>query len=160
MKCIPAMHQRWQTLKAMRTIRLSHHASEKDMIDVSDAFLTNGFHHIQVASTIQARQLIMTFLNTVNYYHNAGYLGLDQWPENGEKMVDVYATLKMDGWLDHAPMRLPEFLCNHLYCDFLWVEATQELMAMDWFRIFDELLYEQQFDKVMPIVVFSYEKDF
>ncbi len=129
--------------------------SEQEVIDLSSAFLTPGVHYIKVESMSQGRALMSTFLKTLNFYHDVAYVGTHPLSKSEfvKPCIDVCATLK----LEKPIIPISEFLSTHLYCDFLWIEATNNLMTSYWFDEFEQSLFDLKFDKVMPVVFLTYE---
>jgi hypothetical protein len=131
--------------------------SEQEVIDISSVLLTPGIHYIKVGSVEQGRLLLSTFLANLNCYHDIAYLGLEPMrQDNKTKYLDVYTVLANNGLLEKPAEALSAFLCTQIYCDFLWVEATDALMSAPWFNELEQSMFELQFDKTIPIIVLSY----
>ena len=130
--------------------------SEQEAIEISSTFLTPGIHYIKVESVAQGREFLSTFLTTLNCYHNIAYIGLEPLEENG-KYLNLYNTLMDNYLLEGASDSLAEFLYTQVDFDFLWIEATQDLMSAPLFDRVESVLFDLQFDKTVPIVVLSYQ---
>lgn len=129
--------------------------SEQDIIVVSDKFLTPGFHKIQVDSIEHGRNLIGTFLTSLNYYHDVAMLSLED--VNRSTPHNIYQSLMVQEKVQSA-YDFTEFLCNNFYHDFLWIEATPELAETVWFKELEYELFNLNFDKIIPIVILSYRQ--
>jgi hypothetical protein len=128
--------------------------SEEQIIELSDKFLTNGFHHIEVESVEHGRIFMTTFLNSLNYYHDVAVLSSDASVMQGH--TNIFSVLVQEDLITKPSYNFTEFLCNNFYYDFLWIEVTSDLKDATWFKHFEQDLLSLNFDKIMPIMVLSY----
>jgi len=131
--------------------------TEQEIIDMSNSFLTYGFHSFKAKTIAHGRLFINTFLHSLNYYDDIAYLTVEQGSDSHG--LDLYQLFNQEKLLEKPSSRLSEFLCNFFHNDFLWIEATPSLMAMPWFIDFEHCLIDLNIDKVMPIVILSYDKN-
>lgn len=129
--------------------------NEQDIIVLSDKFLTPGFHKIQVDSIEHGRNLIETFLKSLNYYHDVAMLSVEDRIQNHH--ANIYTSL-MAQEKSQSAYDFTEFLCNNFYYDFLWIEATSELAETMWYKEFEYELFNLNFDKIIPIIILSYRQ--
>jgi hypothetical protein len=128
--------------------------TEKDILDLQDEFLSNGFHYLKVKSIQDGRRIINTFLYSLKgYYHDIGCLSLADvcLPDN---ISDIYELLEWYGYLKYDC--LENFFIDQWYCDFLWIEATEELLLSPWFCTFSQMLEDFSLNKEIPIFIISY----
>ena len=121
--------------------------SEQDILDLNDAFLTNGIHDITVPSIHAGRGLISTFLSSLNYYSNVACLTAHDVPHD-PTIFDIYSEV--------AGSSLEEFFVENFYFDFMWIEALPELTSTVWFTDFEQRLLSFNIDHILPIIVLSY----
>ncbi len=140
---------------SISSLAFSHTAlSEAQVIELSDKFLTNGLHYIDVDSIEHGRTFISTFLNSLNYYHKVAVLSSEAVVPEGH--INNYSLLAQDDLINKASYNFTEFLCNNFYHDFFWIEATPDLKDAMWFKYFEQDLLSLNFDRIMPIMVLSY----
>jgi hypothetical protein len=127
--------------------------SEQDILELQDEFLTNGFHYITVSNLEQGRKIIDTFLSSLNYYYDIGYLSLSN-QKSINNAENIYKLLK-DGDCFEI-MRFDEFFLEHWYYDFVWIEAIEPLWHLSWFKKLYQHLVNGAFDESLPIFILSY----
>jgi len=132
--------------------------SESDILYLHNIFLTHGSHAIRVNNVAQGRTIIAAVLQSLNYYSAVACLSLsDQALENS--IFDISYALTLGGYLTNhnSEIRLEEFFLDQFDVDFMWVEATQELIHQPWFESFMHHLELLKFEHHMPIIVVFYE---
>ncbi len=131
--------------------------SESDILYLQDAFLTNGFHHIQVKNIAAGRSIIRTFLGSLATYHDIACLTATNSIENG--VFDIGTALHAGGYVDPLGEReLEEFFIEEFYFDFMWIEASRELLASSWFVDFERKLEDFKVTCHIPMIVISYQE--
>lgn len=128
--------------------------TEKDILDLQEEFLSNGFHYLKVHDVQDGRRVINTFLYSLkSYYQDVGCLSLANicLPDS---ITDIYEMLEWYGYLKHNC--LESFFIDQWYSDFLWIEATEELLLTPWFCTFSQLLEDFAVHKEIPIFIISY----
>lgn len=128
--------------------------TEKDILDLQDDFLSNGFHYLKVNDIKTGRRVIHTFLHSLkSYYHDIGCLSVaDVYLPDA--ITDIYEILEWYGYLKEN--YLENFFIDQWYFDFLWIEATEELLLTSWFCTFSQLVEDFSFNKEIPIFIISY----
>jgi len=157
-RCLSTVHP-VDLIKNIKKITLPY--SEHDIMEIQDAFLTNGYHAIQVENVVQGRLLLNTFLRALNCYRDLAVLTLvDTIPAHNDLHVyDIYKELVCDGYLPlFNDEQIDTFFLDSFYFDFMWIEATQELLAADWFTEFEQKLIDLKIDQHIPIIFVSYVK--
>ncbi|MBN1549545.1 hypothetical protein JW872_02690 [Candidatus Babeliales bacterium] len=140
---------------AVPTTTIDLSAAEQEILTLSDKFLTNGFHSIMVRDVFHGRELMKTFLGSFNYYNEVACLSVSSIPL-GNSIVSVLKELEAGGWLSYPYNDLSEFLCDHFYSDFLWIEVTNDLVTMPWYKVFRKQLKDLKFHESMPIMLVTY----
>lgn len=133
-------------------------ANEQVIISLNDKFLTNGMHFIKVKDVEHGRSLMQTFLTSLNYYHEVAALSTNDQPLDNS-VINLFKVLDEGGWLRYPYNDFCEYLCDHFYSDFLWIEATHDLLSADWYKNFEHHLIDLHFDKSMPIMLISYDNN-
>ena len=126
--------------------------SEHEIIRLQDVFLTPGFHAIKTNNRASGQLFIKKFLKSLNYYHSlaclsSAYAGAD-------RVLNVYAHLNKPDY-DYAGS-IQDFILEELYCDFMWIEETPEVIRKPWYPDFKQSLVDFNFDKTIPIITISY----
>jgi hypothetical protein len=127
---------------------LSVRFSEAEIIHLTEKFLEPGFHHIQSATLAEGRATVTTLLHSLKYYHATGCLTLAGGLK--DTTLDIYQLM-----LQHPELSIHELMCSYVYCDFLWIETTQELMAAAWYPAFTKGLQDLKLNTLIPIIVVS-----
>jgi len=132
--------------------------SDSDILNLQDAFLTNGIHYIKTDNIFAGRALITLFLNSLNCHNNVATLSLSSEPlQNG--ITDLYAELILGGHLNqNLSHELEDFFLEKFYYDFMWIEATEKLLDSFWTEEFFKKITDFKLDQLIPILIVSYKK--
>ena len=125
--------------------------SETEILYLQNIFTTPGFHALTVSSVAVGRELITQQLGALQWHQDIGYLTADQ--------IAICAGAQNLGSLIDQPIdqeSLETFFIQRFYCDFLWIEATDSLLAMSWIYAFEKQLLNYHVDKMIPIVILTY----
>lgn len=125
--------------------------SESEILYLQTIFTMPGFHGLTVSNIQVGRELIMQQLSALQWHQNIGYVTSDQ------KSVCTGAHNLVS--LINQPIdqdALESFFIDRFYCDFVWIEATQDLLRMNWIYTFEEQLIKYRLDQMIPIIVMSY----
>lgn len=131
--------------------------TESDILSIQDRFLTNGFQHIKVKDIATGRVLVdtfMQFLQSLRVYHDIACLTTSTRALR-PGICDIYAELAL--WQE-SKCDLEEFFLDTFYFDFIWIEATKDMVAQSWYAEFERQIIELQLDSHIPIVVLWYEE--
>ena len=131
---------------------ISNSLTENDILELEDKFLSKGFQYIKVKNIKQGRSLINVFLESLNCYKNPALLTVSSEPMSGE-VVDLYEKIQSNP----DNMDWGEFLLEEFFYDFLWIEATKDLLKNDWFSAFEQKIEDFRIDKEIPILVVVYK---
>ena len=126
--------------------------SERDIIRLQDAFLTPGFHNIKTYNRTSGRLLINALLKSLNYFHIIACLSTEN-KKLSKETNNIYQNLnnnRSEGYIQ-------DFILEELFCDFLWIEKTEELTSRPWFEEFKRNLVDFGIDKKIPIITVSYK---
>lgn len=138
--------------------RMPESLSEADILYLEDRFLTNGFHYITVHDIIAGRSLMYRFLHSLNYYSDHAVLSIADLPLDSS-ITDIYYELLYGGYIDHSSYSdLDEFFINQFYYDFIWIEASKQLMNQQWFSEFFEKMINFKLNEHMPVLIVSYQQ--
>ncbi|MGE0206673.1 MAG: hypothetical protein AB7R69_02375 [Candidatus Babeliales bacterium] len=133
---------------------IPHTFTEQDIIALHDDFLTHGFHYLKVPDVRTGRRMMETFLYSLkNYYLDVACLSMEELPLPAA-VADIYETLEWYGYIRHAC--LESFFLEQWYFDFIWIEATENLLRSPWFCNFSQLLEEFLINDEIPIFIISY----
>jgi len=132
--------------------------SDTDILNLQDAFLSNGTHYFKVNSIQEGRSIINLFLASLNYYKNIGCLTMNPGSLQ-ESASDLYSELLLGGHLDKKLLyELETFFLEEFYYDFIWIEATQNLLSGSWATAFFKQMIQFKLDHLIPILIISYKK--
>ena len=132
--------------------------SEYDILELQDTFLTNGLHRLKVPNLVIGRSVVSTFLESLNCYSKIACLTLSRAPLK-PTICNLYDELLFSDAMSFKSDALETFLLEEFYYDFLWIEATRNLIEAPWFFHLENKLIEFNLITTMPIVLFSYESD-
>lgn len=125
---------------------------EQEIIDLHNMFLTNGVHYISVVDLKQGRELVQTFLTSLHCYTSIACLTLSH-EQLADDVCDVYAELATE----YSPIIngdiIEQYLLDRFYFDFLWIEASPQLLNTAWYPEFEDKLTSINLDCILPIIV-------
>jgi len=139
----------------MHTYAVSQPFSEKDIINLQDLFLKNGWHCLNVKDLHTGRSIIATLLYSLNYYHDVACLSTEDISLDSA-FIDIYAQLIDEAFVDGQYYDIESFLLDNFFADFLWIEETDALLKTDWYEHFLVALADLKIHKHMPIILLSY----
>lgn len=128
--------------------------TETDILSLQDKFLTNGFHHIQVQKLEIGRSLIETFLDSMHLYKDIACLTLEHEPLQ-PPISDIYYELVTS---EYIKTNLEQFFIDQFYYEFVWIEATAQLLKTEWYQEFEHFIIDYKIDQHIPIMVISYQE--
>lgn len=124
---------------------------EQDIIDLHNIFLTHGVHYITVVDLKQGRELVQTLLQSLHYYTNVACVTLDHEPL-AESVCDVYAEMATQ----YSPVItndiVEQYLLDRFYFDFMWIEASEQLLRSSWYASFENKLNTMN-KSLLPIII-------
>lgn len=132
--------------------------SEHEILELQDLFLTPGFNYLTVPSVQAGRELISSFLHSLQHYSQIACLsaGSAELPRDISSLHDEMAFY---GALALSHNALESFLLEQFHYDFLWIESSPELMQTAWYGYFEQKLSDFNIASTMPILVVSYNND-
>lgn len=125
--------------------------SELDILYLQNIFTTPGFHALTVPSIAIGRELIIQQLGALQWHQDIGYLTANR--------TAVCTGAQNLGLLIDQPIDqevLETFFIQRFYSDFLWIEATDSLLAMPWIYAFEKQLLNYHVDQMIPIIILTY----
>ncbi len=125
--------------------------TESTILELQDIFLTNGFHQINVSSIEQGRSLLYTFLDSLGIYQDVACLTAIGTPLRPD-ITDISSDLFDSGCLDSSENYLEEFFIEQWYYDFMWIEATSDLLATPWVDEIKSKIINLKIDRQIPII--------
>lgn len=139
--------------------RIAQPFSESDIIFLHNIFLTHGSHAIKVPNIATGRAIIKLVLESLHYYSAPACLSLSSLALDNE-IFDLSYAMSLAGYISNQTNEtcLEEFFLEQLDGDFLWIEATNELLEQTWFGQFMHQLEILKFESQMPVVVLFYEE--
>lgn len=139
--------------------RITQPFSESDIIYLHNIFLTHGSHPIKVPDIATGRAIIAAVLQSLHYYGSPACLSLSSLALDNE-IFDLSYAMSLAGHISNQTSEtcLEEFFLEQFDSDFLWIEATNELLQQAWFGTFMHQLEILKFENQMPIVVVFYEE--
>jgi hypothetical protein len=133
--------------------------SEHQILALQEKFLTNGFQYIKVKSVVKGRLIIEPFLASLGIYTDIAVLSttpiLPQAP-----MTDIYYELSNNGYIStFEPLYLDEFFIESFYHDFMWIEATRDVLNAHWFDDIKRKIIDIGIDQHIPILIVLYQDE-
>jgi hypothetical protein len=86
----------------------------------------------------------------MNYHRTVACLSLQGNPKGAFAIHDLIRQ--------YPHISISELVCSYLYCDFMWIEVTQELLQAAWYPQFTQSLQEVKLDKLIPIIMVSFSQ--
>lgn len=127
--------------------------TETDILDLQEKFLSNGFKHIRVKSMKEGRALVHRFLSSLSIYHNVAYVAMENVTLQ-TNYTNVYYELMRSPYLNSfKPSFSDEFFIEEFYFDFMWIEATEELLRSSWYKYLKKKLLDFKLDQNIPMMV-------
>ena len=133
--------------------------SEAQIIALQEQFLGNGFQYIKVRTVAKGRVIIESFLQSLGLYQDIAILSTTPMlPKTS--MTDLYYELSNSGYLNSfESCYLEEFFIEHFYYDFMWIEATRDLLNATWFDDLKRKIIDMGLDQHIPIMIVLYEDE-
>ncbi len=136
----------------MENLSLSY-SNEQNILYLQNQFLINGFHYFKVKNILDGRKIILTMLNSLNYYNNIACLTSNN-NEFRENVFDIYYTLTKENSTENID-NLVNFFLETFDFDFMWIEESKDFIETSWYKIFKQHLIDFNFYKVIPIMIIS-----
>lgn len=132
--------------------------NEEQIIDLHQALLTNGFHHMYANTIQEGRSILHVLLQSLGCHQDIACLTVEN-KNLPATTFDLYYYLFEGGYLDAKHQTdLEDFFLNRFENDFLWIEATPQLTQQPWFFYFEQKLIELRINQQVPIMIISYNK--
>lgn len=134
--------------------------SEQEIIFLQDIFMTSGFHHLRVNNVTVGRQILEMFLESLHYFEQVTALTVQHEPLPNT-VQDLYYELLESQYINlHGTISndLSDFFITQFNADFVWIEASAELLAAPWFTKVQRALSDIIAEHPIPILVISYEE--
>lgn len=144
------------TNKVAKSTNILEVFSDYEILLLQDRFLTNGFQHIQMADVESSRILIEVILTSLDCYHNVACLTLEQ-ESLSPGITHLYKELCLQDAGSAYIACIEDYITNHFYFDFLWIELTDNLCSQVWFEQFKQGLLRFGVVYALPIVNVRYE---
>lgn len=124
--------------------------NEQSILWLQNAFTTPGIHEISVKNVKEGRTLVYQILNSLKWYQDVACLSL--LSTETDQVADILEKIEQP--ITHE--RVLQFFMDNFYYDFLWIEATSELLKKPWINTFEQQLNQYHIDHMIPIIVISY----
>lgn len=129
--------------------------SEIEIIRLQKIFLTPGFHVLQVRDMLEGRKTIETFLHSLNCYTNVACLSIESAPLRAQ-VFDVFYGLTFGGYIHSYEHTMEQFFIDHFTADFIWIEATPNLLNQAWSHVFKYHLENYNIRRSLPVITLEY----
>jgi hypothetical protein len=130
---------------------ISQPLNDESILHMQDLLLSHGFQYLRLKSISEGRMLMQTFLENLSY-HSVGCLTLESNPG----VTDIYQILDAGDYLSDK-YALQEYFLDHFQFDFVWIEATQELLSSENFEQIKQAMITCVLDHHMPILICVYD---
>jgi len=131
--------------------------SDQAILEIQEKFLSNGFQYLKIESIKEGRLLIQSFLSSMSIHHDIACLTLQ---ERGlsSTVTNIYSMLNGGGYLSSfESCCIEEYFIEYFYFDFMWIEATSDLLLSGWFEQIKDMLINSAIDQHIPILVCVYK---
>jgi len=132
--------------------------SEQAILEIQEKFLSNGFQYLKTKSIKEGRSIIETFLSTLTLYNDIACLTTVKEPML-QKATDLYGIFQAGGYLSPFENHyLEEYFVEQFYFDFMWIEATMDMLTSSWFEDVKKILIHTAIDQHIPILACVYDR--
>lgn len=129
--------------------------SEHEILELQDLFLTPGFNYLELPSSEAGRELVTSFLNSLQHYSQIACLTTR--PEAlPQATTSLHDEMAFSGALALSHSRLDAFLLEQFHYDFLWIECTPDLLESPWYGYFEQKLSDFNIAATTPVLLVSY----
>ncbi len=157
-RIVPNFVSNHSSESSLQTRFIQEPLSEKDIFYLQDTILNNGQHYINVDNIAAGRSILNTFLNILPIYHDIACITLQHGILLPSHITDIYQELMDNHYIDSfGAYDLEAFFCNRFYFDFMWIEATENLIDTEWFAQFDQKMKDFLVKQQIPIITLSYK---
>jgi hypothetical protein len=125
--------------------------TEQDILLFNDQLLTPGKHSMHVPSMVFGRKVLKTLLVSLNCYTNIAFLSIESYRIEKGDYANLYDHLQKTKALE-SDWSMSKFFAEEMRYDFLWIEESQELQALDWYPRFMVSLQDFNVTSTIPIV--------
>ena len=109
-----------------------------------------------MADAASGRCLVYRFLNSLYCYNSKAALSISSVILD-DSISDIYYELVKDGYTEPLLCNdMEDFFIDQFYCDFMWIEVSDELIKNWWFSDFWQKMVSLKLDKHIPILIISY----
>ena len=142
------------SLCAQKPHCLGNTLSENDILYLQDIILTHGFHHVCLPDVVMGRDLMIMFIQALNYYNSVACLSALQDLPLHQSVRNIYDDL-MDGSIG-SESDIEIFFAESFDADFMWIEATDELLKLPFVSWLWQTVHRVAAREHIPIVALSY----
>lgn len=125
--------------------------TDQQILALEDIFLSRGLKQLTVPSQVAGRELVVSMVEL--FYHTGRVACLTA---NGsglpERVTRIFEEMAVSGCLAFANRDIDSFLLEQFYYDVVWVECSDQLLAMPWFGYFESKLLEFNMSATCPII--------
>ena len=140
-----------------KAVLISQPLTDSDILDLQDLFLTPGIHSIKVKNVQEGRNIVDVFITTLISDYNIACLSVED-RALPKTVCDLYEQLAEQGYLDSSNMHhLDEYFVHSFYFGFMWIEASEKLERMHWFKLFIAKIAEFNIDQSIPVIRVVYD---
>lgn len=154
MKCMEHVHKAYAPEVTPRQI--GELLTEADIFFLSDTFFSHGFHYIQVKDIASGRRLITTFMRSIKINNETAILTTIDTTGIDNTFFDIVTEMRNHSMAN--PNDCEDFLLEHLFATFLWIELTETLQTEPWFEHCMQAMIELKIDRQIPIIILSYQE--
>ncbi len=124
--------------------------SETDILYLQHIFILNGIHLITVENKETGRTIIKQMLDSLQWYYNCAVLT--------DTSISSHTITTLASYFDDTVTeeKMVDFFATQFYFDFLFIEATESLLAKPWITLFETTMLNFHIDYMTPIIVLHY----
>ena len=117
----------------------------QNMLETYDALIDKEIENVK-----EGRALVSQLLDSLKWYQDVACLSLQNTAT--DQVTDILERIEQP--ITHE--RIVQFFMDDFYYDFLWIEATDELLQKPWLVTIRGQLNQYNIDHMIPIIVISY----
>lgn len=142
------------SLCAQKPRCLGNTLSENDILYLQDIILTQGFHHVCLPDAVMGRDLMIMFIQALNYYNSVACLSALQDLPLHQSVRNIYGDL-LDSPINSVA-DIENFFAESFDADFMWIETTDELLKLPFVSWLWQTVHSVAASEHIPIVALSY----
>ena len=129
--------------------------TDQQILALEDIFLSRGINQLTVPTQAVGRELVVSMVASL---YGTGRVACLTANGSGlpERVTRIFEDMAVSGCFAFSNHDIDTFLLEQFYYDVVWVECSDQLLAMPWFGYFESKLLEFNIAATCPIIFVMY----